>query len=257
MINDDFLVANLCTSYVTGCRNAAFTLYFLSVCTADRTALPNAAPICPEPCSSPLEVTATPVKIREGLEGIRMWWKAGSSHWDGRGHGGRWRDADKYANESPSCPEPLILLLLLDCLWQKIRRGRLQINQAVGCLLADYFCRYVQRPSVASQISDVQLAPLPKQHLESRFAVSTFLFVCLGILLVVFFFLVWFLGFFLFHAPHGVTSFPWECELGAVLPALLPQLETDSTKKQSPSQLSSLQKNPPQTRTSFSVTNFQ
>lgn len=177
MINDDFLVANLCTSYVTGCRNAAFTLYFPSVCTADRTALPNAAPICPEPCSSPLEVAATPVKIREVLEGIRMRWEAGSSHWDGRGDGGRWRDADKYANESPSCPEPLILLLLLDCLWQKIRRGRLQINQAVGCLLADYFCRYVQRPSVASQISDMQLAPLPKQYLESRFAVSAFLFV--------------------------------------------------------------------------------
>ncbi|KAM6198559.1 uncharacterized protein WM294_006899 [Sarcoramphus papa] len=104
---------------------------------AGRTASPNAAPDCPEPetCSSPLEVTATPVKIHEGLEGIRMQREAGSSHGDGR------RDADKCANERLSCAEPLILLLLLDYLWQKVRLGRLQINQAAGCLLVDYFCR--------------------------------------------------------------------------------------------------------------------
>jgi len=45
------------------------------------------------------------------------------------------------ANEKLSCAEPLILSDLLDCPWQKIRLGELQINQAVGCHLADYFCR--------------------------------------------------------------------------------------------------------------------
>lgn len=46
------------------------------------------------------------------------------------------------ANERLSCTEPLILPLLLHCLWQKIKLGRLQTNQAVGSLLVDYFCRY-------------------------------------------------------------------------------------------------------------------
>lgn len=48
-----------------------------------------------------------------------------------------------HASEKLNCSEPLILPVLLDCPWQKMRLGELQINQAVGCHLADYFCRYV------------------------------------------------------------------------------------------------------------------
>jgi len=153
------------------------------MCTADRTASPNAAPICPEreTCSSSLEVTATLVKMHQGHKGIWMQQEAGSLCWDGWSNGGRWRDADECAKERVSCAEPLILLLLLDCLWQKIRLDRLQINQAVGCLLADYFCRYTasvkllpllspkvskQWPPAASQTEDVQFMPLPEQYLD-------------------------------------------------------------------------------------------
>lgn len=178
--------------------------------------------------------------------------------WDGWSDGGRGRDADERASERLSCAEPLILLLLLDYLWQKIRLDRLQINQAVGCLLADYFWRYVapvkllpllspklskQWPPVASQTDDVHFAPLPKQHLNNICNVSVFLS---------FFFL---LSLF-FHAPHGegeeqswysqlsMEMGAW-CglwDLGVVLPVLLSQLSTDSIKKQPPSQLSYQQK---------------
>lgn len=231
-------------SYVTGCRSAAFALYFPLVCAANQTASPNAARVCPEPetCSSPLEVTG--MKIHEGLEGVWMQWEAGSSHWDGRSNGGRWRDADKCANERLSCAEPLVLLLLLDCLWHKIRLDRLQINQAVDCLLANYFCRYVapvkllpllspklskQWPPVASQTDDMQFAPLPKQHLDLQCFCFSFFGGCSMYLMGE------------VKSGHGTASFPWGWELSAVLPVLLSQLDTDSTKK-SPSQLSSLEK---------------
>lgn len=72
MINDDFLAACLCISYVIGCRSAGFALHFPLVYTADWTVSPKAAPVCPEPCSYPVEVTLTLVKIHEGLEGIQM-----------------------------------------------------------------------------------------------------------------------------------------------------------------------------------------
>lgn len=146
--------------------------------------------------------------------------------WDGWSDGGRGRDADERASERLSCAEPLILLLLLDYLWQKIRLDRLQINQAVGCLLADYFWRYVapvkllpllspklskQWPPVASQTDDVHFAPLPKQHLNNICNVSVFLSFfffccrCFSVHLMV-----------KVKSSHGTANFPWRWELGVV-----------------------------------------
>lgn len=57
----------------------------------------------------------------------KIWWKVG-----------------KYAKERLSCGEPLILSVLLDCPWQKIKPNTLQINHAVYCHVADYFSRYIE-----------------------------------------------------------------------------------------------------------------
>lgn len=125
------------------------------------------------------------------------------------------------ANERLSCAEPLILPVLLDCPWQKIRLGELQINQAVGCHLADYFCSdmapeelYLPLPPEESKQWPPMASPtsISNQHLSLQ---------CLS-----------------FLVPYSLWRMQrvlvvWSVEgwgLGAVLPVLFPLLVTNGTK---------------------------